>query len=391
MHGFMTPADAEVQAVPPLSTRVRRLGKRYKWFLLVVVAPTLLLATYLYAMASDQYVSEAHFIVRTQGGGDPAPSVGGITAALGFGGGGAGGAASTEAQSVADYLTSHDVVAALQKRLNLVTLFRRPEADLVSRLSVADPTPEFLLRYYQQQVDVYFDTDNGITTLKARAFRPGDAYNLSRALLSLGEQRVNEMNIRGFSDAVALSRRQLDEAERALADVQTQLTRFRQTGRDVDPAGTAQAQIALVSRLSQELSAARAQLATTQSLIGSDSPQVQALRQQIRSLEGQLAAQNSRLAGGTSTIAEGLGGYERLRIQQELLAKRYEAAAATYQQARQNAVRQQLYVVRVVEPNMPVKSLYPKRALTLLTVLGALLVAYAIGWLIAAGVREHAA
>ena len=391
MHGFMTPADAEVQAAPPLSTRARRLWKRYKWLLLVVVAPTLLLATYLYAMASDQYVSEAHFIVRTQGGSDPAPSVGGITAALGFGGAGGGGAASTEAQSVADYLTSHDVVATLQKRLNLVALFRRPEADLGSRLTVAEPTPEFLLRYYQQQVDVYFDTDTGITTLKARAFRPGDAYNLSRALLTLGEQRVNEMNIRGFSDAVALSRRQLEEAERALGDVQTQLTRFRQTGRDVDPAGTAQAQIALVSRLSQELSAARSQLATTQSLIGSDSPQVQALKQQIRSLEGQLAAQNGRLAGGASTIAEGLGGYERLRIQQELLAKRYEAATATYQQARQNAVRQQLYVVRVVEPNMPVKSLYPKRALTLLTVLCALLVVYAIGWLIAAGVREHAA
>ncbi len=391
MHGFMTPAEAEVEAAPPLRTRLRRLWKRHKWFVLTVVAPTLLLASYLYGLASDQYVSEAHFIVRTQGGSNPTPSVGGITAALGFGGGGGAGAASTEAQSVADYLTSHDVVSTLQKRLNLVALFRRPEADFASRLTVADPTPEYLLRYYQQQVDVYFDTDNGITTLKARAFRPQDAYNLSKTLLALGEQRVNEMNIRGFSDAVALSRRQLDEAEVALAEVQTRLTRFRQSGRDVDPAGTAQAQIGLVSRLSQELSAARAQLATTQSLIGSEGPQVEALRQQIRSLEGQLAAQSGRLAGGSSTIAEGLGGYERLRIQQELLAKRYEAAAATYQQARQNAVRQQLYVVRVVEPNLPVKSLYPKRALTLITVLCALLVIYAIGWLIAAGVREHAA
>ncbi len=389
MHGFMTPADAQVESSVPPGVRARRLWRRYKWFVLIVIAPTLLLAAYLYAMASDQYVSEAHFLVRTQGGGDPAPSAGGITAALGFGGGGA--AASSEAQSVSDYLTSHDVVDTLQKRLNLVALFRRPEADIVSRLPVADPTPEFLLRYYQQQVDVYYDLDNGITTLKARAFRPQDAYQLSRTLLALGEQRVNEMNIRGFSDAVSLSRRQLDEAEKALSEVQTQLTRFRQSERDVDPAGTAQAQIGLVSRLSQELSAARAQLATTQSLIGADSPQVVALRQQIRSLESQLATQNNRLAGGASAIAEGLGGYERLRIQQELLAKRYESASTVYQQARQNAVRQQLYLVRVVEPNMPVKSLYPRRALTLLTVFCALLVIYAIGWLIAAGVREHAA
>ncbi len=385
----MTPADGQLDTKPPLKVRARRWWKKNKWFALVVILPTVLVAAYLYGMASNQYISEAHYLVRTQGGTTTSAPATGIGAALGLGGGG-GVAAASEAQSISDYLTSHDVVQTLQKKLNLIALFRRPEADIISRLTFADPTPEYLLRYYQSQVDVYYDTDTGITTLKARAFRPQDAYLLTRTLLTLGEQRVNEMNIRGFADAVALSRRQLDEAERALTEVQAQMTRFRQSERDVDPAGTAQAQIGLVSRLSQELSAARAQLETTRGLIGESSPQVEALRQQIRSLEGQLAAQNSRLAGGSGAIAAGLGGYERLKIQQELLAKRYDAASTVYEQARQNAVRQQLYVVRVVEPNMPVKSLYPKRALTVLTVLCALLVVYAIGWLIAAGVREHA-
>ena len=40
---------------------------------------------------------------------------------------------------------------------------------------------------------------------------------------------------------------------------------------------------------------------------------------------------------------------------------------------------------------MPQKALYPERGRILLTVLIALLLAYAIGWLIVAGVREHAA
>lgn len=383
----MTPAEGQLQARPSATERTRGIWKRYKWFILTVIAPTLLLATYLYAMAADQYISEAHFLVKSQGGSSVTPATG-ISAALGIGAASVGGG---EAQSVSDYLTSHDVVQALQKKLDLIAIFRRPEADVLSRLSVAEPTPEFLLRYYKHQVDVYYDTETGITTLKSRAFRPQDAYLLTRTLLNLGEQRVNEMNIRGFSDAVALSRRQLDEAERSLSQVQAQMTRFRQSERDVDPAGSAQAQIGLVSRLSQELSAARSQLATTQALIGPGSPQVEALRQQIRSLEAQVAAQNGRLTGGSGAIAAGLGGYERLRIQQELLAKRYDAASTVYEQARQNAVRQQLYVVRVVEANLPVKSLYPKRALTILTVFGALLVIYAIGWLIAAGVREHAA
>ncbi|UVO52384.1 lipopolysaccharide biosynthesis protein [Sphingomonas sp. SUN019] len=387
MHGFMTPAEIREEARPSAAVRVRGLWKRYKWFALVVLLPTLIVAGYLYAMASDQFESEAHYLVRSQGG-DKGSAAGGIGAALGFAGAASG--SQGEAMSVSDYLTSHDAVAALRKRMDLVAIFRRPEADLLSRLTEADPTPEALLKYYRKQVVVDFDSETGITTLTARAFRRDDAYKLAGTLLALGEQRVNEMNLRGFADAVALSRRQLDEAERKIASVQSRMTQFRQSGRDVDPAGTAQAQIGVVSRLTQELSAARAQLATTSSFLGESSPQVQALRRQVRSLESQLGSQNARLAGGGNAIAAGLGAFEQLKVEQELLAKQYEAASTSFEQARQQAVRQQLYVVRVVDANRPVKSTYPKRALITLTVFFGLLVTFAIGWLIAAGVREHA-
>lgn len=387
MHGFMTPAELEIVPEPSLGERVRNFWRRYRWFLLVVVAPTLIAAAYLYGMASDQYVSEAHYLVRAQTG-DAPKSAGGLGDLIGLGGSSSG--AQNEAMSVSDYLTSHDVVDALQKQLNLVAMFRRPGVDALSKLPFADPTPEYLLKYYRKQVDVYFDTDTGITTLKARAFEPRDAYALSSALLKLGEQRVNELNLRGYADAVELSKKQLDEAERSLRALGAQVTNFRQAGRDVDPSGSAEAKIQLVSKLQGELAAARAQLATTLQLIGGNNPQTQALRQQVRSLEQQVANESSRLAGGSNAIAAGLGSYEGLQMQQQFLAKRYDAASVAFETARQQAVRQQLYLVRVVEPNMPVKSIYPQRALILVTMLVSLLIVYAIGWLIVAGVKEHA-
>ena len=385
----MSPAEIETAPEPAFSDRFRKVWKSYKWFTIVVLAPVVIAAAYLYLMASDQYVSEAHYLVRTQSptSSSSAPS---LTSMLG--GSSSGGASITaigESLSVSDYLTSHDVVASLQKQLNIVALFRRPEADLLSRLPQANPTPEYLLRYYRKQVDVYFDMDTGITTLKSRAFRPEDAYAISSALLALGERRVNEMNVRGYSDAVALSRRQLDEAERALRSIQAQVTNFRQSGRDADPTGTAAAQISLVSRLQGELSAAKAQLATNTQLIGGSNPQAEALHQQVRSLETQVAEHSSRLAGGGQAIAAGLGNYEALQLQQQFLAQRYATASTAYESARQSAVRQQLYVVRVVNANMPVKSTYPERGIMLLTLFVALTVVYSIGWLITAGVREH--
>lgn len=353
-----------------------------------MLLPCLAAALYLYGFAADQYESEAHYLVRAQGA--PASSGSSIEKLLGASGSGGGGGGQGEANSVADFLLSHDAVDALSKQSALIARFRRPEADGLSRLPTADPTPEALLKYYRKQVDVHFDTDTGITTLKVRAFRPVDAYVIARKLLGLGEGQVNTMNVRSYADAVKLSHQQLAESEAALSQVQARMTDFRQDSRDVNPQGTAEAQIGLVSKLQAELSAARSQLATTVSLIGTRNPQYAALSQQVRSLQSQVAAQSAKLAGGGNAIAAGLGDYERLRMQQGFLSKRYDAASAAFEAARQQAVRQQLYIVRIVDANMPVRSEYPKRALSLLTLFIALMVVYGLGWLVAAGVREHA-
>ncbi|MDB5662576.1 MAG: Capsule polysaccharide export-like protein, partial [Sphingomonas bacterium] len=340
-----------------------------------------------FLIASDQYQSEAHFLVRTTDAG----VTGGIgvsqvlSAATGLS------AAQSEAMSVSDYLTSHDVVATLRKRDQLVERFRRPGVDITSRLSSDNPTPERLLGYYRKQVSVQYNTETGITTLKVRSFTPQDSYHLVRRLLELGESRVNFLNQRGYSDSIATSRRQLADAEQALTAVQLQLKRFRNAQSDIDPKASGQAQIELVTSLNGQLSTARAQLSAMGGLIDRSSPQYRAVAARVAALESQVAAQAGRLTGGGGAIANDIGGYEDLQLRQAFLSKRYEAAATSLERAREQALRQQLYVVRVVDANLPVKALFPERWRILATVVIALLLIYSIGWLIAAGVREHAA
>jgi len=351
-----------------------------------VVVPALLVAGYLYLIAADQYESEAHFLVRTA---EPAPmpAIGvsqAISAATGLSAG------QSEAMSVADYLTSHDAVEALRRRASLVARFTRPEADFFSRLRPAMPTPERLLKYYREQVTVDYSTETGITTLRVRSFRPADSYVIMQNLLQLGEQRVNDLNSRSFNDALAGARRQLSEAEDELTRVQARLTNYRQSRGDIDPQASGQAQIGLVTTLTGQLATARAQLSAMRGAISADSPQYQALTARVQALSAQVAAQSGRLTGNQTAIAADIGGYEELKLRQQFLAKRYDAGATALQKARENALRQQLYVVRVVDPNLPVKSLYPERLRILGTVVIALLLLYSIGWLLVAGVREHA-
>jgi len=386
MHGFMTPADPREERELTLGERVRTLVYARRWFFLIVVLPTVLVGLYLYLYAANQYESEAHFLVhsaeKTQ---IPSAGASALSMLTGVGSG------QNEAMSVADYLTSHDAVAKLRQEDRLVERFQRPGVDLLSRLFGTNPTPERVLRYYQRQVKVKYDTESGITTIKVHSFTPQDSYDIAQKLLQIGEQRVNELNARSYHDEIANARRALDEAEAALTANDVAMTAFRHRSGDIDPQATGAAQLGLVSGLSAQLAAARAQLQTMAGVISPSSPQYQALAAHINSLQAQVDAQSGKLTGRADSITNDVSEYQALMLRRDFLNKRYEVAAASLEKAREQALQQELYLQRVVNPNMPVKALYPERARILATVLVALLLVYSIGWLIVAGVREHAA
>lgn len=385
MHGFMTPADqSEERKLTPME-RIQGLIWGRRWLFGLVVLPTILVALYLFAYASDQYESEAHFMVHSADK-PQIPSAGASALSMLTGVG----AGQNEAMSVADYLTSHDAVAKLRREDQLVERFQRPGVDLLSRLFSSNPTPERLLRYYRRQVKVKYETDSGITTIKVHSFTPQDSYDIAQRLLQIGEQRVNELNERSYADEIAHARRTLDEAEAALTANDKAMTAFRHKSGDIDPQATGAAQIGVVSGLTAQLAAARAQLQTMSGVISPSSPQYQALAAHVRSMEAQIGAQSGKLTGRSDSITNDVGEYQTLMLRRDFLNKRFEVAAAGVEKAREQALQQQLYLVRVVNPNMPVKALFPERWRILATVLVSLLLVYSIGWLIVAGVREHA-
>jgi capsular polysaccharide transport system permease protein len=386
MHGILRPIDEHQHASETRGERLVAAFRRNRVFVLIVLLPTLVAAAFYYLIASDQYESEAHFVVRSSQSSPAASS--GLGTLLAFGGGLS--QSKSDAMSVIDYLQSTEAVLALDRRIGLVDRFRSPDADIVTRLRSADPTPEALVKYYRKQVKVTFDDERGIAEMSIRAFKPADSLLIAQQLLRMGEDRVNTLNDRSYQDALTTSSRQLNEAERALADVQVRMTRFRQVNADVDPEGSGKAQTGLVTQLTASLAGARAQLQSMRGIISPSSPQYVATAARVRALESQVAGQAGRLTGQGGTIAGRLGDYEGLRIRQEFAAKRYEAAAASYQTAREDARKKRLYLVRIVNPNMPVKSLFPERGRIVLTIFCSLLAAYAIGWLVLAGVKEHA-
>jgi capsular polysaccharide transport system permease protein len=356
-------------------------------FTLIVLLPTLLTAAYFFLIAADQYESEADFVVKSAAQISDGYS-GGMAQIMGLAS--LTNSSQSESYTVDDFLTSHDAVAQLQKRLDLVSIFRRPEADLIARLWVSNPTAEYLLKYYGRQVTISFDPDTGLSTLRVHAFRPGDAQRIAQTLLDVGEDHVNAVNARALENGLKVAQTQLAAAEAGMLAVQNELTAQRVGKGDIDPSRTSVAQITLLTGLQQSLAQARTLLAAMEGAVRSDSPQYVALMSRIHALENQIAAQEKSMTGQGDAMAPNLGAYESLKLRQDFAAKRYEAAAAALESARQQLLKQQIFLVRNVEPNLPEKSLYPMRWLVTFSVLASLLLVYGIGWLILAGVKEHA-
>lgn len=377
----------DVGTVPDAASRPRRtirLSWSHAAFLLLVALPTLVSALYFGLIATDRFVSESTFVVRSA----KAPLSGGLGGLLQIVG-------ITRSQddsySVQEYLLSRDAVTALSQRLPLREMFNRPGADFVARYPnlIRGPSEEELFQYYKSRVTVVHGATTGLTTLSVEAFRPEDSVEINRTLLGLGEAVVNRMNERIRADAIRFAETEVKRGEERLVETQIAITEFRNRELMFDPSQNSLFIAELIGRLSSELAAVTAQLREIEAS-SPNSPQISGLQRRIGALEGQITLERRRVSNASDGLAEKVAGYERLNLQREFAVKALASAMSSLEVARNEARRQQLYLERVVEPHVADFAERPRRLRgVLLTFAGSLLLFF-VGWLLFAGVREHA-
>lgn len=369
----------------PRPALLNKLWRR-RWFLLLVVLPTLISAIYFYGFAAGQYVSEARFVVRGQQESRGSSSSIGemLGAAAGFK------QAPAEALTVRDYLESHDALEALKQRTGLIEIYRRPEADFLARLWSPNLPAELMELYYHHMNTVVVDNTSGITTVRSRAFRPEDAQRVAEAQLRLSEEFVNKLSSRAREASVNFAQGELQRAEQRVINAQTAVTQWRQREQAVDPLGLAQINQAGFAALDKELNSTRTELQEKQAYMRPDNPQIATLRNRIQALQARIQGERDRLTTGEEALPERISTYERLAQEREFANKQLASATASLEMARIEAQRQQLFLSRVVEPNLAEYPLYPRAGIFLISLFAVLTMLYGVGWLLLAGVREHA-
>lgn len=352
-------------------------------FLLTVVIPTALATLYFGVFASDVYVSQSAFVVRSP----DRPSnrgFGGLLEGVGFGN------SSNEVYAAQDYIKSRDALRALNAKDRFEDAYTRPDISFFDRF---DPTGlfgsfEHLYRYFLGKVAINFDTTSSITTLTVRSFNGRDAYRFNQQMLGLAEQLVNRLNVRGRRDLISFAQREVDEAKGEARAAASALAIFRNRSGVVDPEKQAEVQLQMVSKLQDELIASRTQLAELRQYAPLN-PQVESLRTRIASLQSQINSETGKVAGNRKSLAGSAAEYQRLTLESELADKQLAAAMTSLVDAQNEARRKQAYVERIVQPNLPDSPTEPRRLRGILATFVLGLIAWGIASMLLAGVREH--
>lgn len=363
-----------------LMSRMKRMGLLF-W--LTVVAPTALAVLYFGLFASDVYISESRYVVRSP----EKPQKAGIGMLLGSAGFGA---ASEEVRAAQGFIQSRDALRAINADEFARKAWGRDSVSVFDRFNPLGWSGSFedLYKYYEGKVDAAYDSETGITVLTVRAFSAGEAQAINARLLQNAEKLVNQLNERGRTDLVRFAEQEVAEAKTQAANAAQELAAYRNRKGVIDPERQAAVQLQMISKLQDELIGARMQLLQLTRAAG-ENPQIPLLKVRIAGLEKAIKEELGEVAGSDGSLSATAAEYQRLQVQREFADQQLGLSLAALQDARNEARRQGAYVERVAQPSLPDDALEPRRLRGILATLVIGLVVWSILTLLLAGVREH--
>lgn len=365
-------------------TRRRRFPRPDRLFFLVVGVPLLLAIFYFGFLASDVYISESKFVVRSPE--KPAQTgLGLVLKTAGFTNAG------DEVYAAQSYATSRDALRAINRGDAFKKAYTRPQISIVDRFNPFGTNGSFekLYDYFRGKVSLNNDSTSSISTLTVRAYTPQDARKFNEELLELSESTVNRLNQRGRRDLVRYAESEVAEAKARAQQAAVALAAYRNRSGVVDPEKQAEAQMQMISKLQDDLIAGKTELAQLQRYTPQN-PRIPVVRTQLATIQRELDAQLGRVAGSNRSLAATAVRFQRLELENEFASKQLASALASLQEARSESSRKQAYVERIVEPNLPDSAAEPRRARGIFATLVLSILAYGILRMLLAGVREHA-
>ena len=352
-------------------------------FWLIVVIPTFFAAIYYALFASEIYISESSFVVRTPNGNQGIGQVGALLQTTGIG------RAQDDSYTVQEFMQSQAALSVLEKKLPIRN-FYSDKGDTLARFNGfgLNNSNEAFYQYFRKKISINFDSISGISTLFIRAFNAEDGQKINQQLLKQAEELINKLNERARKDTLTYAQIAVKDAEERVQKSSEELTNYRIENKLFDLPAVSSVQLNLISTLKQEIITIETQIEQLQA-IAPDNPQIKALRSRQNKLNRELAAQSKELAGSDNSLAAQSGEYQRLVLDYELAGKELTAAISALHSAKQAVEQHQLYLEVINPPSLPDWAAEPRRVYNTVAIFLISLIIYGVLNLFIAAIREH--
>jgi capsular polysaccharide transport system permease protein len=354
-------------------------------FVATVFIPTLIATIYYSTIASDIFISEARFVVRSPQRQQNTNVLGSILSGSGFS------RALDDSFSIHEFILSRDALSELNEKLELKKKFSDSKIDFLNRFPgpISDDSFEAFFKYYLKQITVTHDGISNITALKVHAFSADQAYDINQQLLILSERLVNQINDRARLDSVKYAQAEVAEAERRAKEATLALVSYRNQRSVFDPDRQSALQLQQISKLQDELISAKMQFNQVRSL-SPDNPQIGVLQKRVYNLQSEIDTETAKITGiGNNTLSNKSADFEKMNLERAFADRQLASAMATLENAKNESRRKALYLETVVQPSKPDAATEPKRIKSILTTLAFGMLCWAIFSLLISGVKEH--
>lgn len=370
----------------PAKMKPRHRGLIYS-FLVLVCLPVLLSTFYLFVFAEDQYASTVGFTVRREENTSASSLLGGLSQLAGSGG-------SMETDILYEYIQSQEIVTAIDERIGLAAIYSTywPRDPVFSLWT--DPSTEDLRDHWSRMVRISYDSASQLIELRVMAFTADDAQRIAQEILAESQKMINTLNQRAREDIMRYATEDVEKTVIRLKAAREALSRFRTSTQIVDPAADIQGRMGVLNNLQQQLAEALIEydivIGTTQD---SDPRREQAARR-ISVIRDRIAAERQTFAteeGGAAgeNYPEIIAEFENLTVDLQFAEETYRAALAAQDAARDQAVRQTVYLAAYINPTWPQTAEYPQRFVLTFFIGLFLTLGWTIGALIFYAVRDR--
>lgn len=213
------PPKFREQWIDPGKEKLFSLGKLFAF---IVILPTFISILYFGPIASDVYISESKFVVRSPRA-QPQAGIGGILSSIGVVNSGENGFV------VVNYVKSMDAMMAVNKAIDLRDLFASKQIDVFNRFASFywNTSYERLLKYFNDHVEIIYEPASSIATLKVRSYTNQSAHDINVQLLDHSEELVNRLSDESRQDMINFSSYEIEVARKNLEKADVALYNFR--------------------------------------------------------------------------------------------------------------------------------------------------------------------